>query len=367
MIYDRKYLVGNTIGNNELADKIISLSPNVELVPYSFFPFAETIGLSFHTKKRLQDEDIWKQGIDHIKTELNLLEASDKKLLLQDKMNYMMSWDISATNYIATFVNRTYLDLVGLISEEYDLEPFNENFSLKKFDEEVNNQLADYEIIYFNDTDNIVLKVIEVLREKYDEFAKVPQDEMWDRVYNEPWFIIKTLLQDTVIDPWKLLGKNYPVIFTKLLSEIDIFMHKAEQKIAKSQTSDGMIIFDLAMLHLHSNGEACDIYTHTCSQLGITPNLDKFIDYHNESKLDIIHGIGTEPLPLKYKDIIESIAKYLLKVDGVFLDTTLTSLRWNILCQVAFIAAIKKYNESISLEFSDCETIHDLLSKINIS
>ena len=77
-----KFIVSNSISYNTLADKIISLSPDVNKFlepqttlikddkPYTVLPIAERVGLSLHTKKKLQDETVWNTGVAEIRADV---------------------------------------------------------------------------------------------------------------------------------------------------------------------------------------------------------------------------------------------------------------------------------------------------------
>ena len=158
-----KYIVSNSISYNELADRIISLSPDVNKIrepqttlilndkPYSVLPTAERIGLSLHTKKKLQDAEVWNTGVAEIQAELskatdiwdNTLDLSTMSIQILDRMNYRLSNDIwpGCKNYLATFPDKPYLDPVMDINKEYDLTPISDFIDIRKFDQNINYKL----------------------------------------------------------------------------------------------------------------------------------------------------------------------------------------------------------------------------------
>lgn len=389
MNYGKKFILSNSVSYNDLADYTISLSPDIGYIPplteykvsgtllvdeepYSVGKIADSVGLNLHTKKELQDTNLWDLVVSQVQSDVKLgkdflgnnISQSTFKFLLTDRINWRLSNDCfpESKNYLATFKNRFYLDLVTYVKQQYDLNPFDENFDIKKFDEDVNSQLNDDDIIYFED--NIVYTIAELLKSRYKILWDLSIDDVYDRLYGQPWFIIKELLTTPDANPWKYIDGNYDRIFTRLEDNVSQYMDKAQVKLQQAMNRKGMVVFDMGMLYLYDLPTSIECYKDTCKQLDIEPNTQKFTDLIQELRKEYTSGFGKDIMPLKYADIIRSIAKVVLNIDEIYLDTELSGIRWNILCQIIFRCAINQYNETISLDFIRFNTLGELLNSI---
>jgi hypothetical protein len=109
VINGNRFIFSNSIAFNDLADYTISLSPDIGLLPPSEIvstpslfvngsPYstmgttAERLGFGLHTRKALQDPDVWNKGIDTIRNEIlagedflgNPINESTFKFLITD-------------------------------------------------------------------------------------------------------------------------------------------------------------------------------------------------------------------------------------------------------------------------------------------
>lgn len=389
MIHGNKFILSNSVSYNDLADYTISLSPDIGYIPpltnfkvsgtlmvdeepYSVGKVADRVGLNLHTKKELQDPILWDKVVKQVQSDIergkdflgNNISHSTFKFLLPDRINWRLSNDCfpDSKNYLATFKDRFYLDLVSYIKQQYDLQPFDETFDINKFDNEVNSLLPDEEIIYIND--NIVYTVAELLKTQYKILWDLSVDDIYERLYGQPWFIIKELLTTPDVNPWKYIDGNYDRIFIRLEENVLQYMSKAQEKLLQAMNRDGMVVFDMGMLYLYDLPKSIIYYTSTCEKLDIEPNIQKFTDLVEDLRRDYTVGLGKDAIPVRYADIIRSITKVVLNISDVYLDTELRSIRWNILCQIIFRCAINQYNETISLDFINTNTLGNLINNI---
>lgn len=389
MIHGNKFILSNSVSYNDLADYTISLSPDIGYIPpltnfkvsgtlmvdeepYSVGKVADRVGLNLHTKKELQDPILWDKVVKQVQSDIergkdflgNNISHSTFKFLLPDRINWRLSNDCfpDSKNYLATFKDRFYLDLVSYIKQQYDLQPFDETFDINKFDNEVNSLLPDEEIIYIND--NIVYTVAELLKTQYKILWDLSVDDIYERLYGQPWFIIKELLTTPDVNPWKYIDGNYDRIFIRLEENVLQYMSKAQEKLLQAMNRDGMVVFDMGMLYLYDLPKSIRYYTSTCEKLDIEPNIQKFTDLVEDLRRDYTVGLGKDAIPVRYADIIRSITKVVLNISDVYLDTELRSIRWNILCQIIFRCAINQYNETISLDFINTNTLGNLINNI---
>ena len=383
-----KYIVANSISYNKLADQIIGISPDVFNLPKELHttlivddqPFnvghhAGKVGLCLHTKKKLQEPEVWQAGIDLIQKETsrgtdlwgNPLADSTMSVLVLDRMNYRLSNDLwpGCKNYLATFPDYPYLDTVMDITEKYDLTPINEYFDLRKFDTTINRHLRSRDVIYFNDSDNHLITLCEELINRIKKLNSFTPETLRDKIVGQPWFIIETmLLTDT--NPWKLIENNFAHVFERLDSELTAYTEKQQQKLTLSKDNDNIVVVDLGIVHFDGDNLAVSKYQELCDQLDIKPNLDNFNELRQQYKKEIRIAIGRDNIDEKYAEIIESICKLLLGYSNIMADTDLTEIGWHLGCQIAFKGAIAKYNETIDLDFANCEVINDLIEQINM-
>lgn len=383
-----KYIVANSISYNKIADQIIGISPDVFNLPKELHttlivddqPFnvghhAGKVGLCLHTKKKLQEPEVWQAGIDLIQKETsrgtdlwgNPLADSTMSVLVLDRMNYRLSNDLwpGCKNYLATFPDYPYLDTVMDITEKYDLTPINEYFDLRKFDTTINRHLRSRDVIYFNDSDNHLITLCEELINRIKKLNSFTPETLRDKIVGQPWFIIETmLLTDT--NPWKLIENNFAHVFERLDSELTAYTEKQQQKLTLSKDNDNIVVVDLGIVHFDGDNLAVSKYQELCDQLDIKPNLDNFNELRQQYKKEIRIAIGRDSIDEKYAEIIESICKLLLGYRNIMADTDLTEIGWHLGCQIAFKGAIAKYNETIDLDFANCEVINDLIEQINM-
>lgn len=391
MIPSERFILSNSISYNIIADYIICLSPDIGSIPpildndlailgtlfvddkpYSISKVADRLGLSLHTKKERQDVALWNTLIDQVQLDIskgcdflgNPVQSSTFKFLLTDRINWRLSNDClpNSKNYLATYKDRFYLDLYKNISSQYELEPFNENFSIKKFDTDINLVVDDENIVYFTG-DNIVYDVATTLKNRYKILWDLTIQDIYNRIYDKPWFIIKEMLTSNV-NPWKYINGNYDHVFLKLVDDLYDYIEKAEIKLQRAKTRSGMVEFDMGMVHLYPYEQSLNCYKSFCNELSIEPNIIKFTELFNKVRENRIKGVGKDIIPEQYFDIFNSITKLILNTENIYLDTELKSIRWNVLCQIIFKCAIAKYNENISLEFSDKNTVLDLINSI---
>jgi len=345
----------------------------VDNKPYSIGKIADRVGLSLHTKKELQDPEKWDHFVKTVQHDIsrasdflgNPLSESSFKFLLTDRINWKLSQDCfpGSINYLATFKDNVYLDLALSLTEQYDLTPFDEKFDVKRFDDEVNDQLDDDQIIIFH-TDNHVLEIATVLKHRYKILWDLTEEDIREKIYGEPWFIIKDLLLSKDVNPWKYIDKNYIHIFDKLEKDISEYTEKAETKIIQASNRPGMVVFDLAILYLYDEDESVLLYNKFCKELNIESNTVLFKKFLNDIRNDNIIGYGADPIPNDFSKIFNNICKSLLNTNEVYMDTELSSIGWNICSQIALKFALQKKNKDIPLNFHNSLLVKDLINTI---
>lgn len=380
-----KYIVSNSISYNELADRIISLSPDVNKIrepqttlilndkPYSVLPTAERIGLSLHTKKKLQDAEVWNTGVAEIQAELskatdiwdNTLDLSTMSIQILDRMNYRLSNDIwpGCKNYLATFPDKPYLDPVMDINKEYDLTPISDFIDIRKFDQNINYKLPLNDIIYF-EGDNDLITICEFLIRKHKKLNSFTPNTLRDKLFGQPWFILETMcLTDT--NPWKLMENNFAHVFERMDEQLKIYTKKQREKINLSSDNDNIVIVDLGMIHLDTLEVGIGKYLNLCEQLEIRPNIEDFKTLHSQVGGENRIAIGSEDIPGEYNEAVQSISKLLLGYTEVKLDTELSSIGWHLGCQIAFKGKVEETGKTVLLDFKDNQTVKNLISSIN--
>tara|TARA_B100001287_G_scaffold270565_1_gene269497 strand:- start:265 stop:1431 length:1167 start_codon:yes stop_codon:yes gene_type:complete len=383
-----KYIVSNSISHNKLADQIVGISPDVFNLPKELHttlivddqPFnvgqvAGKTGLCLHTKKKLQDPEVWQSSIDLVQKETsrgtdiwgNKLEDSTMSVLILDRMNYRLSNDLwpGCKNYLATFPDYPFLDTVIDINNKYDLTPINEFFDLRKFDSTINRHFPARDVIYFNDSDNHLITLCEELIARRKKLNSFTPETLKDKLLGQPWFIVETMLT-TDTNPWKLIENNFAHVFERMDTELIDYTVKQEQKITLSQDNPNIVVVDLGIVHFESDNSAVSKYIELCEQLDIKPNVPEFRKLRQQYGKEQRTAIGRQPIDQKYSNVIEGICKLLLGYKDICSDTDLTDIGWHLGCQIAFKGALAKQNETISLDFKGCEVIDDLISQINI-
>ena len=378
-----KFIVSNSISYNTLADKIISLSPDVNKFlepqttlikddkPYTVLPIAERVGLSLHTKKKLQDETVWNTGVAEIRADIatatdmfeNPLERSTMSIQILDRMNYRLSEDIwpGCKNYLATFPDKPYLDPVMDINKEYDLTPLNDYIDIRKFDQNINYKLPLDKIVYFNG-DNDFITICEWLINKHKKLNSFTPETLREKLYGQPWFILETLcLTDT--NPWKLMENNFAHVFERMDEQLSVYTKKQKEKINLSVNNEQIVIVDLGMIHLDTEEVGIGKYIQLCEQLEIRPNIKDFKELRSNIGGETRLATGSEPIPEPYNETIQSIGKLLLGFEDIKLDTSLHDIGWHLGCQIALKGSLEDSN--VSLDFSNNTTISSVLDSIN--
>ncbi len=382
-----KFLVSNSIANNWLADKIVSISPDVlgkhslgpytTLIlndePYSVAEIADTVGLCLHTKKANQDETIWNKVVSQVHGDMkgaediwgNYLMRSSMSILILDRMNFKLSNDLwpGSINYLATFHNREYLDTIADMIEKFDLTPIDDWFDLRKFDKNINSKFKARDVIYFNDSDNHLITLCEHLIAKHKKLNSFTPETLRDKLLGQPWFILEPmLLTDT--NPWKLMDNNFSHVFEKMDMEMAKYTEKQHDKVKMTEKNPQLVIVDLGMVYFGTDEVAEQQYKELCETISVKPNTKEF-KLLRSLYADVNKAFGVQPIEEKYEDIINSICKLLLGFEGVKRDTELRQIGWHLGCQIAFKGAIRAYGETISLDFKDSEVIGDIINKIS--
>lgn len=394
MTYAHRVIVGNSVIQNTLADYIICLSNDIGCLPpdtnvrnltdlqvpgsiflagteYSVVGTATLTGLDLHTKRRLQSESVWNSGTQLIQSELDqatdclgsALELSTFKFLLKDKLSWGLAQAVlpGCKMYLPMFPGRPYLDLIPLVISRYDLAPVNENMSVAVFDAEVNRNIEkDYNIIYFDQTDNYVRHLAEIIKQR-QRVHGLDVDQVYQGIYQAPWFVVKQMLSDTRVNVYKLVDRNYLHVFQQLGQDIDFYMHKVQEQINKFQDNQDIVVFDLGMVYTMPVDQGVDCYTKTCEQLGISPNISKFLELRSSITADRQLSTGSIPVPDAYSDIFTGIAQVILNRHSVFSDTALRDIGWNIGCDIAVKSAFKQLGYCIPDDLI-AETIQDIIN-----
>jgi hypothetical protein len=391
--YADRFIVGNSVNQNALADYIICLSDDlgcpvpesttVQLAdltvpstvflldqPYSITPAAGLTGLQLHTKRKLQDTQVWDSGVTLIKSQLdsardflgNSLSDSRFKFLLQDKISWGLAQAIlpGSKMYLPVFPGRTYLDLIPMVTSRYDLGPVNENMSLAQFDAEVNRHIEkDYNIIYFDQTDNYVRHLAETIKQR-QKVHGLTTEQIYDGIYQAPWFVVKQMLSDQKVNVYKLIDGNYRHMFEQLSTDIDAYVQKANQQLNKFQDNDGVIIFDLGMIYTMNTADGVSAYTNTCQQLGIKPNVQGFLNVRDTVTSHRQDSTGSLPIDSQYREIFTGIVQVVLNRNTVYADTSLRDIGWNICCDIAVKAAFAELGLVVSNSHTPV-TIQDII------
>ena len=373
MIDGARFIFSNSIAHNDVADYVVSLSTDIGLpkkvspqsrpslfvdgIPYSMLGTAQRLGLSLHTKKGKQDINVWNTGVDAIQTEIlntedflgNRLDRSSFKFLLTDRVNFKLSSDIfpGSKNYLATFKNHAYLDVLANI--DVDLTPFDENFNVGRFDAEVNEHLADDRIVYFTSGNN----VRDLAENLYQHRTRqISVDELEQLLHGQPWYLVKAF----VLEQASLNKLQDPDKFTDLLPKVRTFQEKVAGKLEK--TEPNLVDFDLGMLYLMDYPDAVEQYTEFCRQLDIKPNTVLFSEYITEIWSNRTDSIGIDPIPEPWHDILTSIARVILNRNDIYMDSSLSELGWNIAAQLALVCG----TNISETNFSDKENVSDLIN-----
>ena len=375
MTYADRFIVGNSVNQSALADYIICLSNDIGClppetnitqltditvpstvflsdVPYSIRPAADSVGLDLHTKRKLQLPDIWNTGVALIQSELantvdflgNRVSDSTFKFLLQDKMSWGLAQAIlpGSRMYLPMFPGRTYLDLIPIVTSRYDLAPVNENMSVAMFDAEVNRNIEkDYNIIYFDKTDNYVMHLAEIIKER-QKVHGLTVEQIYDGIYQAPWFVVKQMLGAEKVNVYKLIDGNYRHMFAQLSKDIDFYVGKANQQLNKFKDNQDVVIFDLGMVYTMDTANSIACYTSTCERLDIKPNVPKFLSLRDAITSRRQDSTGSTPLPAEYADIFTGIVQVVLNRNNVYADTALKDIGWNICCDIAAKAALNE-------------------------
>ena len=398
MINGNRFIFSNSIAFNDLADYTISLSPDIGLLPPSEIvstpslfvngsPYstmgstAERLGFSLHTRKALQDPELWNNSIDTIRNEIlagedflgNPINESTFKFLITDRVNYRVSSDLFAgsKNYLATFKDCIYMSLV------YDsgFAIFDNNFDLNIFDQEVNDLVADHQLLYFNDSENIVETVAKRIQDSFypEERSKIPVEEIYDLIDKKQWILIKQILlqlmtSDVPTSPWTIIEYLRNTVFgqevSKQIAETSDHGEKTAEKIAKADKNKDIVIFDLGMLYELDNDSAEATYLDTCNQLDLTPNLRAFQTLRNSIISEFTEAHGFADIPEEYNTVLQMIGRIVLKKTKIYLDTELDSIGWNNLAHATLLRSINLLSDD-AMDWRKYDTIADIIEDIS--
>ena len=396
VIHGNRFIFSNSIAFNDLADYTISLSPDIGLLPPSEIvstpslfvdgsPYstmestAEGLGFSLHTRKALQDPELWNNSIDTIRNEIlsgedflgNPINESTFKFLITDRVNYRVSSDLfpGSKNYLATFKDCIYMSLV------YDTGfiVFDNNFDLKIFDEEINSLVADHQLLYFNDSENIVETVAKRIQDSFypEERNKIPVEDIYNLINKKQWILIKSILlqlmvKKTPTSPWTIiehLKLESDEVSNQIVENSD-HGEKTADKIAKSQNNKDIVIFDLGMLYELDDNIAEAIYIDTCDQLELTPNVRAFQLLRNSIISEFTDAIGFADIPEQYNNVLQMIGRIVLKKTKIYLDTELDSIGWNNLAHATLLSSVNLMSND-AMDWRKYDTIADIIQDIS--
>lgn len=398
MINGNRFIFSNSIAFNDLADYTISLSPDIGLLPPSEIvstpslfvngsPYstmgttAERLGFGLHTRKALQDPDVWRKGIDTIRNEIlagedflgNPINESTFKFLITDRVNYRVSSDLfeGSKNYLATFKDCIYMSLVF----DSGFAVFDNNFDLRIFDQEVNDLVADHQLLYFNDSENIVETVAKRIQDSFypEERNKITVEEIYDLIDKKQWILIKQILlqlmtSDVPTSPWTIIEYLRNTVFgqevSKQLAETSDHGEKTAEKIAKADKNKDIVIFDLGMLYELDNDSAEATYLDVCNQLDLTPNVRAFQTLRNSITSEFTEAHGFADIPEEYNTVLQMIGRIVLKKTKIYLDTELDSIGWNNLAHATLLRSINLLSDD-AMDWRKYDTISDIIEDIS--
>jgi len=396
ILQGNRFIFSNSIAFNDLADYTISLSPDIGLLPPSEivstpslfvdgYPYstmestAERLGFSLHTRKALQDPDLWSNSIDTIRNEIltgqdflgNPINESTFKFLITNRVNYRVSSDLfpGSKNYLATFKDCIYLSLVydsGFII-------FDNNFDLKIFDEEINSLLADHQLLYFNDSENIVQTVAQRIQDSFypEERDKIPVEEIYNLINKKQWILIKSILLQLMVkkeptSPWTIIEhlKLESQEVSRQIVENSDHGEKTAEKIAKADKNKDIVVFDLGMLYELEDMVAEAKYVTTCSELELTPNIRAFHLLRNSIISEFTEAHGFANIPEQYNTVLQMIGRIVLKKTKIYLDSELDSIGWNNLAHATLLSSLNQMSED-AMDWRKYDTIGDIIQDIS--
>ena len=342
---------------------------------------AEGLGFSLHTRKALQDPELWNNSIDTIRNEIlagedflgNPINESTFKFLITDRVNYRVSSDLfeGSKNYLATFKDCIYMSLVF----DSGFAVFDNNFDLNIFDQEVNDLVADHQLLYFNDSENIVETVAKRIQDSFypEERNKITVEEIYNLIDKKQWILIKQILlqlmtSDVPTSPWTIIEYLRNTVFgqevSKQIAETSDHGEKTAEKIAKADKNKDIVIFDLGMLYELDNDSAEATYLDTCNQLDLTPNLRAFQTLRNSIISEFTEAHGFADIPEEYNTVLQMIGRIVLKKTKIYLDTELDSIGWNNLAHATLLRSINLLSDD-AMDWRKYDTIADIIEDIS--
>lgn len=402
MISGDRFIFSNSIAYDDLADYIISLSTDIGVVnsdeiqskpslfldgvPYSMDATAESLGLCLHTKKAKQNPDTWNTALTAIRNEMlqgedflgNNVKDSTFKFLLTSRVNFKISNDLfpGSKNYLATFLDCVYLNIRSQINPN-DFIVFNNDFDLSIFDDEINSMVTDDLIIHFNDSDNYVATIVDLIINRYPDCVYLPSPEkLYQLIDQKPWYLVKDLIMTVLatrkIWPTVLLGQliekfntfNDEHVFATLSPILAVISEKNQQKIPKALVNPDIVLFDMGMLYTNDQQASLDTYNEFCEKISITPNTRAFLDVRQQLASHRTDSVGIDVIPEPYGMIFNMIARVILNKNNIFLDTSLNSLGWNITCQTILMLFLQDQGKEIDIDYRKFDTVGDIIFNI---
>ena len=398
MIQGNRFIFSNSIAFNDLADYTISLSPDIGLLPPSEivstpslfvdgYPYstmestAEGLGFSLHTRRADQDPDVWNTSIDAIRNEIlagqdflgNPINESTFKFLITNRVNYRVSSDLfpGSKNYLATFKDCIYLSLV------YDsgFAVFDNNFNLKIFDEEINSLVADHQLLYFNDSENIVETVAKRIQDSFypEERRLIPVEEIYNLINKKEWVLIRRILLQLMVaagptSPWTIIEYLRNTVFgqevSKQIAQTSNHGEKTAEKIAKADKNKDIVIFDLGMLYELEDMVAETKYVTTCDEMELTPNVRAFHLLRNSIISEFTEAHGFADIPEQYNTVLQMIGRIILKKTKIYLDSELDSIGWNNLSHATLLSSVNLLSDD-AMDWRKYDTIGDIIQDIS--
>ena len=103
---------------------------------------------------------------------------------------------------------------------------FDNNFNLKIFDEEINSLVADHQLLYFNDSENIVETVAKRIQDSFypEERRLIPVEEIYNLINKKEWVLIRRILLQLMVaagptSPWTIIEYLRNTVFGQEVSK----------------------------------------------------------------------------------------------------------------------------------------------------
>jgi hypothetical protein len=252
---------------------------------------------------------------------------------------------------------------------------FDNNFDLRVFDQEVNDLVADHQLLYFNDSENIVETVAKRIQDSFypEERNKITVEEIYDLIDKKQWILIKQILlqlmtSDVPTSPWTIIEYLRNTVFgqevSKQIAETSDHGEKTAEKIAKADKNKDIVIFDLGMLYELDNDSAEATYLDVCRQLDLTPNLRAFQTLRNSIISEFTEAHGFADIPEEYNTVLQMIGRIVLKKTKIYLDTELDSIGWNNLAHATLLRSINLLSDD-AMDWRKYDTIADIIEDIS--